>query len=156
MCIFAKYKSNEFMSLTFQDNGNLPKGVLVMTIDEFELKFGFNDYRKKLIVGLKLGISHLKNCGCKTIYIDGSFVTKKEFPGDFDACWDATGVDINKLKREYGIILDFLNERANQKSLYLGEFFPAQAPADHSLIYFHFFQKDKDNNPKGIVQINLN
>jgi len=144
------------MDLTFQDNGNLPKGIYVMTIEEFEFKFGYNDYRKKLIEGLKKGMLHLKDCGCKTIFVDGSFVTTKELPGDFDACWDANGVDIAKLKNHYGTILDFTDERKNQKSMYFGEFFPAQVPADGYMLYIHFFQKDKDNNPKGIVQINLN
>lgn len=144
------------MSLTFQHNGNLPRGIHIMNIEEFEIKYGYNDYRRKLIKGLKLGMSHLKECGCKTIYIDGSFVTTKEFPGDFDACWDAEGVDLYKLKSEYGTILDFSEERKNQKTLYFGEFFPAQVPADGYTLYIDFFQKDKDDNPKGIIQINLN
>lgn len=144
------------MDLSFLENGNLPKGIHIMTIEEFEIKFGYNDYRKRLIIGLKRGMSDLKDCGCKTVYVDGSFVTTKEIPGDFDACWDATGVDIKKLKNHYGVMLDFTDERKNQKCVYLGEFFPAQVPADRYMLYIDFFQKDKENNPKGIVQINLN
>ena len=29
---------------------------------------------------------NLRDAGCKTVYVDGSFVTDKERPGDFDAC----------------------------------------------------------------------
>ena len=144
------------MDLTFQANGNLLKGIHIMKIEEFEIKFGYNEHRKKLIEGLKRGIAHLKDCGCKTIFVDGSFVTTKEFPRDFDACWDANSVDIDKLKNQYETILDFSSERKNQKSMYFGEFFPSQINADPYTLFIHFFQRDKDNNPKGIVQINLN
>jgi hypothetical protein len=144
------------MDITFQENGNLDIGIHIITLEQFEDIFGYNEYRKKLIQGLKQGMAHLKDCGCKTIFVDGSFVTTKEFPGDFDACWDANGVDIAKLRKQYGIILDFSNERKNQKSFYFGEFFPAQVPADGYMLYINFFQTDKDNNQKGIIQINLN
>ncbi|MFH7015206.1 DUF6932 family protein [Flavobacterium sp. FlaQc-47] len=144
------------MAITFQKNGNLLPGIHIMTIEEFEINYGYNDYRKKLIEGLKIGISHLKDCGCKKIFIDGSFVTTKEIPGDFDACWDANNVDIPKLKYKYPTIVDFTNGRKNQKDLYHGEFFPAQEPATPYMLYINFFQKDKNDDPKGIVQINLN
>lgn len=144
------------MNLTFQENGNLPEGIHVMSIEEFETKFGYNGHRKKLIEGLKRGMSHLKDCGCKTIFIDGSFVTTKEIPGDFDACWDRNGVDIPKLISQYSTIVDFDDDRKNQKTLYFGEFFPANTITDGGLPFIAFFQKDKNGNPKGIVQINLN
>ena len=31
------------------------------------------------------------------VYVDGSFVTEKETPGDFDACWEMDGIDPIKL-----------------------------------------------------------
>ncbi|MBK7638926.1 MAG: hypothetical protein IPJ22_02410 [Bacteroidetes bacterium] len=144
------------MDLVFQHNGNLEKGIHIMTISDFERKFGFNDHRKKLIKGLKKGIIELKDCGCKRIYIDGSFVTKKEIPNDFDSCWDDDGVDILKLKSLYPTIIDFDNQRKNQKIKYYGEFFPARIKASPYDIYIDFFQFDKNGDPKGIIQINLN
>lgn len=143
------------MNLIFQENGNLQEGVHIMTIEEFETNFGYNDHRKKLISGLKIGMLELKNCGCKTIFIDGSFVTKKEFPQDFDACWDANGINLIKLMTDYPTIIDYSNERKNQKRKYGGEFFPSKAPAEGYMLFIDFFQKDKNNHPKGIVQINL-
>lgn len=144
------------MDLTFQANGNLPKGIHVMLIEEFETKFGSNSHRKKLIEGLKRGMSHLKDCGCKTIFIDGSFVTTKEMPGDFDACWDSDGVDFPKLVSQYSTLVDFDDHRKNQKNLYFGEFFPASIITDGGVPFIAFFQKDKNGDPKGIVQIDLN
>lgn len=43
-------------------------------------------------------MTQLKAARCITIYIDGSFVTAKQKPGDFDACWEDNGVDIDYLK----------------------------------------------------------
>jgi hypothetical protein len=43
-------------------------------------------------------MTQLKAAGCRTIYIDGSFVTSKQKPGDFDACWEDNGVDIKYLE----------------------------------------------------------
>ena len=145
------------MNITFQENGNLPRGIYLMTIEEFEKEFGYTPHRKKLIDGLKTGMKDLQECGCSMIFIDGSFVTKKNTPGDFDACWNTEGVDLNKLKEKHEILLDFTYERKRQKEKYCGEFFPAHfaAQLDPYTTYYHFFQKDKENNPKGIVQINL-
>lgn len=144
------------MKISFQKNGNLIPGVHIMTIDEFESVFGFNEHRKKLIIGLKKGIEDLRNCGCRAIYIDGSFVSTKENPADFDACWETTDVDLKKLENHCPILIDFSDERKNQKLNYLGEFFPANAFASPFDIYLNFFQLDRDYKPKGIVRINLN
>ena len=38
-------------------------------------------------------MENLKNAGCLTVYLNGSFVTNKEVPNDFDACWEEDGVD---------------------------------------------------------------
>ena len=127
-----------------------------MSIDEFEIEFGFNKIRKTLIEGLKLGIEHLKDCGCKNLYIDGSFVTKKEIPSDFDACWDEDGVDLARLISTYPTIVNFDEGRKYQKLLYGGEFFLMNTKASPYDTFINFFQKDRDGNKKGIVNIKLN
>jgi hypothetical protein len=89
-----------------------------------------------------------------TVYIDGSFVTSKDFPGDFDGCWDVTAVDVAKLDP---VLLDFNNGRAAQKARFLGELFPAQLPAGlGGRTFLEFFQVDKSTGmEKGIVVIDL-
>ena len=47
------------------------------------------------------------------MYLDGSFVTAKEFPSDFDGCWDPDGVDGAKLDP---VLLVYDNLRAAQKA----------------------------------------
>lgn len=47
------------------------------------------------MAGMLEALRLLTVAGCVRAYIDGSFVTVKEEPGDFDACWDAEGVDFD-------------------------------------------------------------
>ncbi|HTA42580.1 MAG TPA: hypothetical protein VK789_09045 [Bryobacteraceae bacterium] len=117
-------------------------------------RFGFNRRRQALLNGLHRALLTLKISGCTAVYLDGSFVTAKSLPGDYDACWDIEGVDVTRLDP---IFLDFSRGRAAQKRRFLGEFFPAQMPEGVSgRVFLEFFQIDKDTGrPKGIVALNL-
>ena len=33
-------------------------------------------------------LQNLQQSGCQRIYLDGSFATSKELPGDFDVAWE--------------------------------------------------------------------
>ena len=135
---------------------NLPPGVHQATWDEFVLKFGTTPRRLDLIAGLQLGIEHLRSVGCQRVFVDGSFVTRKEVPQDFDCCWDRTGVNTPRLEREHPVFFNFRNERLAQKVIYKGEFFPTDYPADaRRTPYLLFFQRDrKTGKPKGIILLN--
>jgi hypothetical protein len=107
-----------------------------------------------LLRGLHQALSSLKTAGCAVAYLDGSFVTSKPDPGDFDACWEEVDVDPDLLDP---VLLDFTNVRANQKAKFGGELFPASADADSAGTSFtDFFQIDKaTGDQKGIIAINL-
>lgn len=133
-------------------SGNLPPGVYEATWNEFVSRYGYTPHRLTLLAGLKAGLDALGIAGCSRAYIDGSFVTSKAIPGDFDVCWDPEGVQDDLLD---SVLLTFSNERAAQKAKYGGEFFFANALADmYGTVYIDFFQTDKDNSEKGIVAIN--
>lgn len=102
-------------------------------------------------------MEQLKSAGCPTIFIDGSFVTNKQNPGDFDVCWEDNGVDINYLKSIAPTLYNFALRRAEQKSKYKGEIFPSNYPAnDTGTAYIDFFQFDtRTNTLKGIIAIDL-
>lgn len=138
----------------FEPNGNLPPGVHEASWSEFSARFGTNGHRKRLLSGLEEAVRNLSASGCRTVYIDGSFVTAKELPDDYDGCWDVTGVDPELLDP---VLLIFAAGRAAQKSKFLGELFPAQATEQGAATTFlEFFQQDKDTGrSKGIVAIDI-
>jgi hypothetical protein len=96
------------MLLLYQENGNLVSGIHEITWKEFVNEYGYNKPRLKLIEGLEKAMSELRDVKCKIIYVDGSFVSKKNHPNDFDACWDPIGVDFNTLAIKYPTLLEFL------------------------------------------------
>ncbi len=81
----------------FEENGNLPMGIHIATWQEVEESLGFNQRRLELLSGLARACQALKLAGCRRIYIDGSFVTSKEYPGDFDVCWEDDEIDYERL-----------------------------------------------------------
>jgi hypothetical protein len=99
-------------------------------------------------------LEDLKNAGCLTVYVNGSFVTNKEVPNDFDACWEEAGVDPTVLNP---VLLTFDLGRVTQKAKYLGELFPVSAIASgHGFSFLEFFQTDKETGGrKGIIAIDL-
>lgn len=141
----------------FDENGNLPAGVHWAEWEEFVDRFGTTPRRLRMIDGLKMAMEQLKSAGCPTIFIDGSFVTNKQNPGDFDVCWEDNGVDINHLKSIAPTLYNFTLRRAEQKNKYRGEIFPSNYPAnDTGTAYIDFFQFDtRTNTLKGIVAIDL-
>lgn len=141
----------------FDENGNLPPGVHFCEWEEFQDRFCTNLNRQRLIDGLELAMTQLKAAGCRTIYINGSFVTSKPQPGDFDACWEDNEVDIDYLKSIAPTLYNFALRRAEQKSKYKGEIFPANYPANEAgTAYIDFFQFDtRTNTRKGILAIDL-
>lgn len=138
----------------FDRFGILPVGIHWASWQEFAKRFGTNSRRRKLIAGLKRAIADLRKAGCQAVFVNGSFVTAKDLPGDFDACWSVEGVDPDLLDP---VLLDFSNGRAAQKAKYGGELFPAELMEGASRkLFLDFFQVDKNTGqPKGIVGLRL-
>jgi hypothetical protein len=138
----------------FTEDGLLPPGIHWTDWPKFIERFGLTAHRNKLMKGLVESARKLVVSGCQAVYIDGSFVTNKETPRDFDACWDTNGVDFEKVDP---IFFDFANRRAAQKARFFGEWFPAELPNGTSgQTFLEFFQIDKvTGKPKGIIAIAL-
>lgn len=138
----------------FNAEGNLPPGIHWATWQEIVDRFGTTTWRRQLLAGLQATLGELKRVGCSTVYLDGSFVSAKPIPGDFDACWDEAGVDLASIDP---VLLDFDGGRATQKAKFGGELFPASLGADGvGTLFLDFFQTDKDSgNQKGIVALDL-
>jgi hypothetical protein len=131
----------------------LQPGIHEATFQEIEERFATNETRRLLFEGFRAGAEALMKAQRKTVYLDGSFVTEKDYPGDFDLCWDPVGVDDTKLDP---VLLDFSEGRRKQKAKFGGEFFPTSAKADGVFTFLEFFQHDRDiGKEKGILRIRL-
>ncbi len=138
----------------FTAYGLLPQGIHHATLEEVFERFGGNERREQLLIGLIEALRLLRAAGCRRVYINGSFVTAKERPNDIDVCWDIEGVDADVLDP---VFFDFDDGRAAQKTRFGAEFFPAQVPEGVTgRAFLDFFQVDKQTGgPKGIIKLEL-
>ena len=136
----------------FTEAGLLPPGIHDASWHEVQRQFGFNSHRRDLLVGLAFALANLRRAGCNRVWLDGSFVTTKEYPNDYDACWDPVRVQPALLDP---VFLDFRNSRRAQKRKYGGEFFPVSMIESQSQTRFlDFFQMDRlTGQRKGIVKL---
>ncbi|HWY18706.1 MAG TPA: hypothetical protein VNY27_08350 [Solirubrobacteraceae bacterium] len=135
------------------ERGNLPPGIHHATWNEIVTRYATSVRRRELLDGLLDALRSLKAAGCRTAYLDGSFVTSEIRPGDFDACWESGSADLDRLDLE---LRDFSDRRAAQKARYGGELFPAEWPAQaDGTTYLDYFQRDHKGRGKGVVAIDL-
>jgi hypothetical protein len=132
--------------------GYLPVGVHKALWSEISARFGRNSHRVGLLGGLLRAIANLAGAGCQAVLLDGSFVSEKELPQDYDGAWEPYGVDPNLLDP---VLLDFSNRRAAMKAKYGGELFPASSQAAAGVLYRDYFQKDRNGVAKGVLLIEL-
>lgn len=112
-------------------------------------RFGWTEKRRRQLDGLAEAIDLLAAAGCQRVWLNGSFVTSKDEPGDFDACWDPDAVDIDLLDP---VLLDLSPDgRRRQKDRFGGELFPNVVEAGSGLDFADFFQNQRDGSRKGIV-----
>jgi hypothetical protein len=136
-------------------NGVLPPGIHAATLDEVAQHLVTNHHRLDLFQGLKKLLKHLKEAGCQLAYLDGSYVTSKYRPNDYDLCWDPKYVDIDKLNP---CLLDFsIFGRKRMKFLYLSSdiFIATNTEQSSGLTFLDFFQHDSEGRKKGIIKIRL-
>ena len=135
--------------------GVLPPGVHVVEWHEIWDAFGTTLHRRRLLIGFRRALEALRRAGCRRAYLDGSLVTAKEAPGDFDGCWETGEVDPEVLDP---ILLNFDSGRLAQKVKYGGELFPSDwiTDANSGNTFLEFFQIDKETgDAKGIIAIDL-
>ncbi|WP_431206451.1 DUF6932 family protein [Bradyrhizobium betae] len=129
--------------------GYLPPGEHFARWNEFALRFGGNPSRERLLIGLLRMAKNLAGAGCTFFLVDGSFVTDKDVPSDFDACCDFSGINVAKID------LTLFGSREEMKAEYYGELFPEHYMADDEYTFREFFQTDRDDVPKGVVRLDL-
>jgi hypothetical protein len=133
--------------------GILPPGIHWADLDEVATRFAHTPHRAWLFEGIIAVAAALRVAGCMRMYLDGSFVTGKEHPNDYDGCWDPTHVIAARLDP---VLLDYSNRRAAQRSKYRGELFISNGLNGPSMTFLEFFQVEKlTGTLKGIVGVRL-
>lgn len=130
----------------------LPPGIHLTTMDDILMRFATNDSRKRQFDGLIQALNNLFYAGSPQIFLDGSYVTSKPIPADYEVCWDIRFVRSELLDL---VFFDLTNNRQKQKEKYGGEFFPAQLTEGMSgKPFLEFFQTDKHTGAaKGILKL---
>ena len=137
---------------TDSKRGYLPPGVHEAGWGDVDNSFGGNSHRAWLMQGLLAACRDLAGAGCKELLLDGSFVTAKTMPGDYDGAWETAGVDVERLDP---VFLDASNGFAAVRAKYLGDLFPASGVAEPGVLFRDFFQTDRDGVEKGVVLVDL-
>ena len=134
------------------ESGRLPEGEHAASWEEIVDRFGWTAKRRQLLDGLADASELLGAAGCQRVWLNGSFMTAKDEPADFDACWDTDGVDLDALDP---VFFDFADGRANQKIRFGGELFPNVVESGSGLVFADFFKNERDGGHKGIVFLTL-
>jgi hypothetical protein len=152
----TRYQHNNIVVLMLPaldlSTGYLPPGIHPSTWAEVAPRFAINSHRARLTMGLREALVNLAGAGCRNVLLDGSFVSEKALPNDYDAAYDTVGLDPYKMDPGF---FDFTNSRAAMKAKYGGELFPATAHSGGGVLYRDFFLKDRNGIPKGVVLIDL-
>lgn len=129
----------------------LPPGIHTADWDEVVDRFGFSPRRVWLLDGLRSALLELARVGCEQVYLDGSFVTSKAVPGDYDLCWELTNVRLQELDP---VFFDLAAPRARQRAKYRGDLLPNIVEGSSGMPFVDFFQVEKDSGgTKGILVI---
>ncbi len=132
----------------FDENGNLPEGVHDATVEEVRARFAYNPTRQKLFDAF---LEVLQSSKSPEVHLDGSFITTKEEPRDYDMCWESTGVEPT------GELREFLKLREQRKERYLGDIFLRMPQPPYFYDHVEHWQSDsrQEDVVKGIIRISL-
>ena len=139
------------MSLNFNSKSYLYE-TIILTYEEFVQHFGTNPRRMEQINNALSFFRIFHSCGCKTVYVDGSFVSKKKYPEDIDLCFDLTGVDAENIERQFPQFYDIHAIGRIRRDLQCHIFYFTEN--DQRL--FNLLSEDRNGNLKGFVKLNLN
>jgi hypothetical protein len=92
-----------------------------------------------MLEGLKLAVSELTIVGCRRIWLDGGFITKKRAPKDYDCCYERNGMNEALFKSLYPILASPARNDL-QKIKYKGEFYAADDTSFLGITILELFQ----------------
>jgi len=133
--------------------GMLPEGVHEALLREVRERFGKGSaLRIRLMKGLERVVALARKIGARVLYLDGSFVTNKKDPGDWDAVLVAP-VGTNCASPEVLRLVD----RPRVKKDFGGDLFLIMEDDPELLNHYlsGVFVKDRMGRSKGLVRVRL-
>jgi hypothetical protein len=142
------------MSPLDPESGYLAPGMHLMEWADFCALFLRGDWRARLGRSLYRALNNLRNAGCAQVIVDGSFVTAKPDPSDYDVAFDPVGVRAALLDP---VLRRHRDGRRAMKAKYLGDIVPWgwTASSETGVVYKDFFQSDRNGISKGVVLLRL-
>jgi hypothetical protein len=138
------------MSLNFNSQGFLHR-TITLSHEELSHHFGTNPRRLRHLENALQFFRIFYACGCRFVYIDGSFVSTKIYPEDIDLCFDTTGIDSDKLEKEFPAFFEPNGVGEIHRDLQCHIFtFSETSPR-----FFDMLSEDREGNPKGFIKLNL-
>ena len=151
-CILVRQRYSCVVLPEFE-GGGLPPGIHRASWREVCERFGGSQRREWLLVGLQAVLQELARAGCPRAWLDGSFVTSKREPGDFDLVWDTAGVALAELD---DVLTDLDPPRQAQKQKFRGDVLPNVTEGGSGMPFVEFFQQDPvTGHARGIVELTL-
>lgn len=138
------------MALNFNSQGYLYQ-TIALTYEEFFIHFGTNERRRQQIGNALTFFRIFYQSGCHTVYVDGSFVSTKKYPGDIDLCFDLTDVDIENIKKGFPQFFDPNEIGRIHRDQQCHIFYLTK----NYTILFNMLQNDRSGNSKGFVKLSL-
>ena len=138
------------MALNFNTKGYLYE-TITLTFEEFKHHFGTNPRRMGQINNALPFFKIFHSCGCKAVYVDGSFVSKKTYPEDIDLCFDINNIDAEKLEKEFPQFFDVqeIGRIRGDLQCHIFHF------DENNKRLLRILEEDRDGDPKGLVKLNL-
>ena len=109
-------------------------------------------HRSWLFDGFIDACIELRRAGCSRVFLGGSFTTSKQYPGDYDACWDPAGVSAAGLDP----LLYNPELKLEQKGRYRGEWFIGREGNTPESEMYRFISRDTETgSERGMIGIKL-
>ena len=147
----------------FDENGNLPpvpQRIWWATLMQIKERFGKGKKRAMLFEHLIRLSTILRRGGCRTLYLDGSFITDKHLPSDYDCCFERHEVN-NETKalifptpQDYAYLNWYLQETYKADIFYCDEQYDFDRIGNRPVTYLDFLQQNR-GTAKGIIAIDL-
>ena len=138
----------------FNAYGELPEGTHDATLDEIEARYAITAHRETLFECFSDWVDHMRSAGCHTFHLDGSYITNKDHPDDYDALWDTRGVDTSLI---HPCLLAYPKDRDAIKDRFGGDIFPDHAIPEGSISFYldRFQRETREDVPrrKGIIRV---